>query len=350
MPPDNADDSKGKKRALPHEECNDIALTRSQRGKRVVQKIWRKVSIGRSTTNTPSRPALPESSIPVEKPLMPLPSTSRPKIPATRSQAAARQAKSRDGKCVLSEKVGALDACHIVSWAATKDEDSTKRLANVWEILEYYVEHDTMETLKALLLDEPNKADHDWNLITLNPYLHRLWDNGYFGLKPLGVSQDEYGFHVRIQLIWFFQNDVERQSTQFTRTEYERMFQKTPYKSRFTGIRELNCRTHRELQNGQVVSISFDAEFFEEADRMLFMFKIRWAASKIQFMAGGAGLDLDDPFNEDEDDYEERVHVWDILTPSMHGIEAMGEQAWSDAESQRQFQLNESEQEPESES
>lgn len=156
------------------------------------------------------------------------------------------------------------------------------------------------ERLKDLF-GNVGSADLAWNMLCLNPYLHRLFDRGYFGLKPVGVTAGpkQGTWEVQFQIFWFDPTySTPSAEVEPSEENIHKMFipstQRKP-----ENVVEHHALTHRVVQSGETFTVVFADK--DEAEKMRDALALRWAVGEICAMAGGAGRPYDDPEYEDDE-------------------------------------------------
>lgn len=207
--------------------------------------------------------------------------------------------KGRDGWCILSFKRGILHACHIIAYGATKSQWALNMLRQQWCVAECLFADDPelLEFLQSRIFNEPGSIDVPTNMITLNSYLHAHWDDAFFGLKVLGLGG---AFSVQVQYVQFYTTDTRRARRRVTARDLVEIPEESESQRRFDGFFEYNGQTGHRIQDGDLFSIK--CATFVDALHMSYLLKLRWAASRLQFLAGAAGVHLDE---DDEEDWTE---------------------------------------------
>lgn len=211
----------------------------------------------------------------------------------------------------MSHKRGAKRASYIVSPEISKDKYTEKEKENYWEVAECLFGHDEdFFTRVKQMLTSPEEALGINNTFTLNDYLSQLWRNCYFGLRPVAPKIFQ---EVRLEFVWFFRSDTNYDPrAEFTRDDLERMFRPSFAQDNFEHVLEINSKTGSRVETGNqcVIKNSFSVPGAAAANQKLIdMFTVRWA-TKIQFLAGAAGVHLGKP----HDYTESYFHDWTKLS------------------------------------
>ena len=135
----------------------------------------------------------------------------------------------------------------------------------------------------------------------MNPYLHRLFDQGSFGLKPVGLEERSDGKWVMAVRIFWFDSTISSPSeaTEPSEISIRDMFVRSNDNKRHNVV-EHDAASHLIIHSGDEFKIILDNE--DEADKMMDALKLRWAVGEICAMAGGAGRPYDDPDYDDSGD------------------------------------------------
>ena len=243
------------------------------------------------------------------------------------SRAGRDATKNRDSRrCVVTGKGGAIEACYICS-TLDKDKGALQHLNNLWEVAECLFADDS-EFLNRLknYFESDRASDYPWNMITLNDYLHTLWDKAYFGFFPLGVydgtgDQAAQRF-IHVQFVWFFkpkntptlrdqplpEQPVHIQNS-FTVEDLESMYRPSNNQTRWQNIGDNYVLSGRPIKTGDVIRIRCESPYDEI--KTMDMFRFRWALNKVQFLAGAGGIDFDD-FDNPGDWVREDIYKWTV--------------------------------------
>ncbi|KAM3426366.1 hypothetical protein MY4824_010003 [Beauveria thailandica] len=231
------------------------------------------------------------------------------------------QIEKRDRQgCVVTHKAKPFDGAHIVPFAVNSTEAGLDYLPPALAIAERLLGESFNQEIRRLL-DTLGGSDNPFNIITLTPYLHRLWDTyGLIGFKPcyIDAEQDKSGkaiYFVTFTFHWLFKNELSdedfvvakelsahdcymmvNESTEFT-AEKNRYFETV-----YTPSRQPPNDIQR-LQDGHVCRVEFRNR--RQAERMMVMLDLRWHASRLLCLSGGAGddfLELDASADDSDSD------------------------------------------------
>lgn len=135
----------------------------------------------------------------------------------------------------------------------------------------------------------------------MNPYLHRLFDRGYFGLKPIGVvlGAQQGTWEVQFQIFWFDATYSTPSAKIVPSGEnIDKMFIPSTER-RPKNVVEHHALNHRVVQSGEAFTVVCSGK--EYARNMRDALALRWAVGEICAMAGGAGRPYDDPEYKDDE-------------------------------------------------
>lgn len=219
--------------------------------------------------------------------------------------------KKRDGqRCIITGRGGPLHGAHIGSHASTKHEGAIEHLQSHWEVTEIALQ-DSPEAVhdlaKMFVEGKPGDADKSFNMVTLDPYMHALWDSTFCGLKPLGLSAPQ---RVHLQFVWFYKTKTNTElRDEFTVEDLKAIFETADVQTKFENVSNVHVGNGRLLQTGDEVHVRCGSR--EEATRMLMAFQLRWAASQFQFLAGAAGVNFEDSDEPDWTDPKLWSRYWE---------------------------------------
>ncbi|KAJ4153242.1 hypothetical protein LMH87_009739 [Akanthomyces muscarius] len=151
-------------------------------------------------------------------------------------------------------------------------------------------------------------SDKFWNILTFNCHVHKLFDGGLFGLRPLQVTVSGDGepesYRTHFSAHWMPQTAIVSNEEDIIPDEetMKAMILETPdYKHK---KKQMIC-SHRSdgspVLEGDRYSIKFDK--FEDARFMFAMLNYRWAVGVMRCLVGAAGLSEKqyDPDNDQDD-------------------------------------------------
>ncbi|KAK8143320.1 hypothetical protein G3M48_007393 [Beauveria asiatica] len=217
-------------------------------------------------------------------------------------------------ECVVTHKAKAFDGAHIVPFAVNSTRAGLDYLPPALAIAERLLGKSLGQVRRVLCT--LGGSDYHWNVITLTPYLRRLWDNyGLIGFRPcyIDAEQDKSGnvnYLATFTFHWLFKNDMNSrlpipeqlsahdcllmvtESGKFS-TEKYRIFETV-----YTPGRQPPHDLQR-LEDGHVCRVRFPDR--KEAELMMVMLDLRWHASRLLCLSGGAGEDLLDASDDDSD-------------------------------------------------
>ncbi|KAK8143626.1 hypothetical protein G3M48_006974 [Beauveria asiatica] len=123
------------------------------------------------------------------------PNTVRPRRspPTARNQAVARQVKRRDKHmCILTKSMDGIEAAHILPHAMNSTKEGVDFFQTMIPILTTMFGSSFTQRLKHLV-GSPSSSDQMWNMLTLNVYLHQLYDRGHVGFRPVKITANDAG-------------------------------------------------------------------------------------------------------------------------------------------------------------
>lgn len=207
------------------------------------------------------------------------------------------QVKLRDGhKCVISGNGGVVEACHIVPFAVTRTNRLVDAQASYWSIVDNIFGKALSKKLRDLFKDV-GSADATWNMICMNPYLHRLFDQGNFGLKPISLKEADGNWKLTFQIFWF--EETASRPSEASGIKVRDMFIRSGA-NQFQNVVEHRATNNLVIQSGDEFHIIISQK--ADAEKMLEAFRLRWAVGEICAMAGGAGRPYDDSTYKDDED------------------------------------------------
>ncbi|KAF5529363.1 hypothetical protein FPHYL_14226, partial [Fusarium phyllophilum] len=128
-----------------------------------------------------------------------------PKKKVYRNKKEKEKCKERDSDMCVMMKTADPDVCHILPFTFNDTLDNAKKTENVFYGVASIMGQEFFERLRGQAADMSNlgATDRAWNMICLNPQLHRWWSKAYFGLQCLGIEHDEHNMAtLTIQFRW----------------------------------------------------------------------------------------------------------------------------------------------------
>ncbi|KAM3501488.1 hypothetical protein MY10362_005511 [Beauveria mimosiformis] len=218
-------------------------------------------------------------------------------------------------ECVVTRKAKAFDGAHIVPFSVNSIRAGLDYLPPALAIAERLLGKPLGQVRRVLCT--LGGSDYHWNVITLTPYLHRLWDSyGLIGFRPryIDAEQDKSGnvnYLATFTFHWLFKNNMNprlpipeqlsahecllmvTESGKFS-TEKYRIFETV-----YTPGRQPPNDLQR-LEDGHVCRVRFSDR--KEAELMMMMLDLRWHASRLLCLSGAAGEDLLEPASDGDSD------------------------------------------------
>ncbi|EJP63144.1 uncharacterized protein BBA_07949 [Beauveria bassiana ARSEF 2860] len=222
------------------------------------------------------------------------------------------QKRDRQG-CVVTHKAKPFEGAHIVPFAVNSTEAGLGYLPPALAIAERLLGESFGQTIRRNL-DTLGGTDRPFNIITLTPYLHRLWDAyGFIGFRPcyIDAEQDKSGktlYFATFTFHWLFKNaldgDVDLGKNITAHDCYMMVEESTEFaaeKDRYFETVYTPGREPQRLQDGHVCRVEFEDRRL--AERMMVMLDLRWHASRLLRLSGRAGDDFLklDPNDDDSD-------------------------------------------------
>ncbi|KAF5984731.1 hypothetical protein FCOIX_2458 [Fusarium coicis] len=215
----------------------------------------------------------------------------RPNIPKRGSTGKKRRkkgAKNAIAICVFMMKTANPDVCHILPFTFNDTLDNAKKTENFYHGVASIMGKEFFERLRGQLADMNNlgTTDRAWNMICLNPQLHRWWSKAYFGLQCLGIEHDEHSMAtLTIQFRWMPQirkRIYERVQVSGRRNHWSHVKEDD---RQFSSERRPSAQPPRS-RTGHIIRLSFTSE---DGARCKEMLDLQWACIKMTALAGGAG-------------------------------------------------------------
>ncbi|OAA37262.1 hypothetical protein BBO_07644 [Beauveria brongniartii RCEF 3172] len=218
-------------------------------------------------------------------------------------------------ECVVTRKGKAVDGAHIVPFAVNSTQAGLDYLPRALAIAERLLGKSLGQVRRVLCT--LGGTDYHWNVITLTPYLHRLWNSyGLIGFRPryIDAEQDKSGnvhYLATFTFHWLFKNNMNSslpvpeqlsahdcllmvtESGKFS-TEKDRIFETV-----YTPGRQPPNDLQR-LEDGHICRVKFSDR--KEAELMMVMLDLRWHASRLLCLSGAAGEDLLEPASDGDSD------------------------------------------------
>ncbi|KAL1892343.1 hypothetical protein Sste5346_007081 [Sporothrix stenoceras] len=232
--------------------------------------------------------------------------------------------KRDDGRCLITGAKGAT-ACHIFPFAA----NSTQTSLNALRKLETDIKLTTYGN-QDLLVKDLQCSDQSWNLLSLDPALHKWWARGYFGLRfqdikevdPTEPGRDR-SYAVTMQFQWLprhFRSEKTNDDNEENRKEgwwnldikaehYDiwRELWETSLRhnhvGRYEGFRDIyddelavamiHPATSKRLQSGNEIRVVFSDR--KDAGKMQAMLELQWICHQVSSMTGAAAYSWFNP-------------------------------------------------------
>ncbi|ATY60272.1 hypothetical protein A9K55_005576 [Cordyceps militaris] len=231
-------------------------------------------------------------------------------------------------QCVVTRRAVAVDQTHIVPFSVNSTTQNIAYVPPVLIIAERLLGSSFIRMAEAM--ETCGGTDHIWNILPLTPYLHRLWDiYGLVGFKPCYIDAElaksgRVAYIATFTFHWLLENGIqsliipEQLSADICllMVEESESFSEIKdniFESVYTRGRQPDGLTR--LKDGHVCRVAFSRR--HEAESMMRMLDLRWHASRLRCLAGGAGIDLFEPYDSDDSDSDyfvrttEPWRIWD---------------------------------------
>lgn len=248
----------------------------------------------------------------------PGPAARRPSTrPRDRNKTVAIKTKKRDGlQCIFTHARVAVDGAHILPHAINAAEDHVSFFSMIVPHLTTMF-GGTFANRLTELVGSRGASDQMWNMLTLEPYLHRLFDMGLIGFRPERITKtilEEGGevFHVQFGIHWLLRTELQCCHVVVPTDETLRMMQtvRPEYQLNKKKFGAHNKESDARIPDGTLVSIQQVS--LEDAQKMYDCLGMSWAMRMILFLAGAAGIPDGDPRSDDEfHDSAETNGFWD---------------------------------------
>ncbi|KAM0740093.1 hypothetical protein ACQRIT_005277 [Beauveria bassiana] len=164
------------------------------------------------------------------------------------------------------------------------------------------------------LVGSPSSSDREWNTLTLNVYLHQLYDKGHVGFRPVKITADDNGYRWKVYFAVHWLGKTKLRLA-------------TPYCAEATAL-SFMLDVREDFSANKARYSIFDAdtgariadgtEYFvetctlDDAKKMYDCLGLSWVVRSILFMAGGAGT----PDAKPKSDFEYWDPDFDIADPN----------------------------------
>ncbi|KAJ3474120.1 hypothetical protein NLG97_g9982 [Lecanicillium saksenae] len=242
-----------------------------------------------------------------------------------RSERVANFAKQRDGECgKFTNFMGGIEAAHILPHSINATVEGVQFFQGLLTCITIMFGPAFAQRISTLLGSRVS-SDKVWNVITLDVYIHRLYDTGLIGFRPIRVVEatrgDDSGFEVQFSLHWFGRTRIQALVDFMPTTQTLRHMAtlRDNFRKDEMKYRVFNAITGNRVAEGAVESVFFLN--LMEAQNMFDCLTMSWVMRTIYFGAGASGETKnprDDPYLDrgpaylTEDDYiAETQRRWD---------------------------------------
>lgn len=209
----------------------------------------------------------------------------------------------------MTYKGGPVDRAHIVPFSINDSPNSLRHLPVVFHIAERLLGPSFKESVKKLV-NGLGRSDRPWNVLTLTPYVHRMWDtNGIVGFQPRYIDSVDGGHYATFTFHWLLKNGLEPSdiAPELTPANCQDMVSESEsFAAKRHNIFEMVYTPQRQapndvrrLEDGKVCRIKFATR--GDAENMMRMLQLRWAAGRLWCLAGAATDRFVEPGQEDVD-------------------------------------------------
>lgn len=211
---------------------------------------------------------------------------------------------------------GLVDYTRIISPEVFSADLDT--LESILEISGCYFTRSFGKYLQKCVADLREEGDKKWNALSLCPNLRNLFQRGMVGFKPVCVAADQSGplktylatfsFHV------LGQNQVKCDERA---TPGDACFDQMLPSAAEAGRAPSTCEPDDErlnacrLSDGRMIQVRFKNK--SDAQKMLCMLSLRWAAGAVWYLAGAAGVASDGYGFESESDTDIDDMPWELV-------------------------------------
>ncbi len=213
--------------------------------------------------------------------------------------------------CIVTGVKGLVDHTRIVPLEVSFLHGAA--FESIFRVGDLFFHHSFRKYLDKCFKSLHDAGDKRWNVLSLSPNIRSLFDRGLIGFKPLHVATDRSG-PVKTYLATFSfhfigrnQIDFNERATPGDAATFCKMLSREeaathPYDANYCRLN--GCRRN----DGKVIQIPFKHK--AQAQDMLSMLALRWAAGALWYLAGATGLGPDDDLDSEEVDTELQGMTW----------------------------------------
>lgn len=197
--------------------------------------------------------------------------------------------------------MGGIDAAYILPRSINSSEEEVSFLT-LAPILTIMFGATFTQRLQSLV-GSPGSSDKSWNILTLDAYLHRLYEMGLVGFRPRQISYVKVGGmfypHVHFTIHWIGKTKMQLSKAVMPgRVSLASMIQPL---EEFHNNRKLyhifDCVKGTRIPEGAEVRVLHST--VEQAQMMHDCLTMSWAIRMIMYLAGGAGTPDGDPSSDE---------------------------------------------------
>ncbi|KAM3501281.1 hypothetical protein MY10362_005690 [Beauveria mimosiformis] len=238
------------------------------------------------------------------------PKAARPRRspPTARNQGVVKVVKVRDSDmCILTKSKCGIEAAHILPHAINSTSEGINFFRDMIPVLTAMFGNSFTQRLERLV-GSPSSSDKEWNMLTLNVYLHQLYDRGHVGFRPVKITANDIcdpdRWRVYFTVHWLGKTKT-RQATPYTSgaSALQSMLElREDYSANRARYSIFDADTGTRIADGTEYFVEMCA--LDDAKKMYDCLGLSWATRTILFMAGGAGTPDADPRSDEYYDPE----------------------------------------------
>ncbi|PQK17869.1 hypothetical protein BB8028_0009g00710 [Beauveria bassiana] len=224
-------------------------------------------------------------------------------------------------ECVVTHKSMAFDGAHIVPFSVNSTRARLDYVPPALDIAERLLGVPFRQRVQAQV-ENLGGTDFPWNVITLTPYLHRLWDHhGVVGFRPRYIDSErgksgKVIYFATFTFHWLPKNALDPHDNvplQLSADDCLQMVSESVFFSvRKDRLFETVYTPGRQppndlqrLEDGHVCRVRFTER--PKAESMMRMLDLRWQASRLLCLSGGAGEGFLEPASDVDSDSDAKT-------------------------------------------
>ncbi|KAM3529399.1 hypothetical protein NHJ13051_001879 [Beauveria bassiana] len=250
------------------------------------------------------------------------PKTVRPRQspPTARNQGIVQLVKDRDSHmCILTKSKCGIEAAHILPHAINSTSEGIDFFRNMIPVLTAMFGNSFTQRLERLV-GSPSSSDKEWNILTLNVYLHTLYDRGHVGFRPVKVTANDISdpdrWRVYFTIHWLGKTRIRQANLHGSpaRALQQMLELREDYSANRARYSIFDADTGTRIADGTEYFVEMATP--DDAKKMYDCLGLSWATRIILFMAGGAGTPDADPRSDEY--YDPEI---DIVYPDQDKID-----------------------------